>query len=125
MSAKTIKTIYFIATGLFTASILMSASMYFIEHEMVSETFARLGYPVYLVYPLAIAKFLGLIAIWTKKSNTLKEWAYAGFFFDFVLTICAHTAAKDGGFVAPLVMIVILLVSYIFEKKAYKNNDNN
>lgn len=117
MSAKSTKNIYFIVTGLFTVSMLMSSSMYFIKHEMVTDTFTRLGYPAYLVYPLAVAKILGLLAIWTKKSRTLKEWAYAGFFFDFILAVVAHLQAEDGEFAAPLLMAVILLVSYIYDKK--------
>ena len=56
---------------------------------MVVESFTQLGYPAYLIYPFATAKLLGLVAIWTKKSETLKEWAYAGFTFDFLLAISA------------------------------------
>ncbi len=36
---------------------------------------------------------LGLIAIWSNKSATLKEWAYAGFFFNFVLAFLAEVHA--------------------------------
>ncbi len=117
MNIKTSKRIYCLATGLLTALMLMSAGMYFFNHEMVSDTFTKLGYPTYIIYPLAIAKILGLIAIWTRQSNTLKEWAYAGFFFDFVLAAAAHIYIKDGEFAPALVSIVLLLVSYTFEKK--------
>ena len=55
--------------------------MYFTKYEMVKGFFQSLGYPIYLIYPLATAKVLGIIAIITKKSRLLKEWAYAGFFF--------------------------------------------
>ena len=99
---------------------LMSAGMYFLNHEMVADTFNKLGYPTYIIYPLAIAKILGLIAIWTKKSNTLKEWAYAGFFFDFVLALVAHLQVKDGEFAPALVAIFLLMVSYLFENKSRK-----
>lgn len=117
MNQKRNRIIYYIATGLLTALMLMSAGMYFFNHEMVAETFSKLGYPTYIIYPLAIAKILGLIAIWTKKSNTLKEWAYAGFFFDFVLALAAHLHIKDGEFGGALVAIILLLVSYVFDKK--------
>lgn len=114
MSAKRNRIIYLVATGLITALMLMSAGMYFVNHTGVSKIFTELGYPSYLVYPLAIAKILGLIAIWTKKSNTLTEWAYAGFFFDFVLAFSAHIHAQDGAHWTALVAIVLLLVSYFF-----------
>ena len=83
---------------------------------MVAETFTTLGYPTYIIYPLAIAKILGLIAIWTRKSNTLKEWAYAGFFFDLVLAASAHIHVKDGEYAPAIVAIFLLIVSYRCEK---------
>lgn len=117
MNLKRNRIIYLVATGLLTALMLMSAGMYFFNHEMVAETFIKLGYPSYIIYPLAIAKILGLTAIWTKKSNTLKEWAYAGFFFDFVLAVSAHIYIKDGEYAPAVVAILLLLVSYSFEKR--------
>ncbi len=113
------KIIYWVVTGLFAAFMLMNVVMYVVQNEMVTETFVRLGYPAYIVYPLALAKLLGVIAILTRRSALLKEWAYAGFFFDFVLAAAAHTAVGDGGFVAPLVAIVILLVSRFYEQKVF------
>lgn len=111
------KIIYWIATGLLTAMLLMSASMYIFNNEMVGETFITLGYPAYLVYPLAIAKLLGLLAILTKKSAVLKEWAYAGFFFDFLLATGAHLIVGDGDFPGAVMAIVLLVVSYIYDRK--------
>ena len=70
-----------------------------------------------IIYPLAATKILGLIAILTKKSKNLEEWAYAGFFFDFVLAISAHLVVNDGEFAAALIAIVLLLISYIYNKK--------
>ncbi|MGH1336849.1 MAG: DoxX family protein [Aureispira sp.] len=117
MSPKSKQITYLISTGLLTALMLMSAGMYFFNYEMITATFTKLNYPAYLVYPLAVAKILGLIAIWTKKSDTLKEWAYAGFFFDVVLALLAHLYANDGEYAPALVGVVLVLVSYLFEKK--------
>ena len=84
---------------------------------MVAQTFTNLGYPTYIIYPLAVAKILGLIAIWTNMSPKLKEWAYAGFFFDFVLALTAHLQAQDGEFLPALIAIVLLFLSYYFDQK--------
>ena len=111
------KFIYWGVTGLLTALMLMSAGMYFLQHDFVSETFTKLGFPTYIIYPLAILKILGLIAIWTKKSPMLKEWAYAGFFFDFLLALSAHININDGEYLPSAIAIVLLLVSYFFEKR--------
>ena len=113
------KIIYFVATGLLTALMLMSAGMYFFNYDMVSATFTKLGFPTYIVYPLAVAKILGLIAIWTRKSMMLKEWAYAGFFFDFLLAFAAHLIIGDGEYAGAIVATVLLFTSYFFGKKYY------
>ena len=113
------KIIYWIATGLLSALMLMSASMYIFNYEMVSQTFINLSFPVYIIYPLAIAKILGIIAILSNKSKFLKEWAYAGFFFDFVLALSAHWVINDGEFIPAFVAIVLLIVSYRYDKKVF------
>ena len=79
------KIIFYIATGLLSALVLYSAGMYFFNHEEVAQMFSNFGYPTYIIYPYAVAKLLGLFAIWNPNFKVIKEWAYAGFFFAFVL----------------------------------------
>ena len=122
MANKKYKVIYWVSTGLLTVLILFSAGNYIFNNEAFSEIFTTLGYPTYIIYPLAIAKLLGLLAIWTKKSKTLKEWAYAGFFFDFVLAIFAHLNVNDGAFPFPLIALILLMTSYFTEKKAFNKD---
>lgn len=86
---------------------------------MVAETFQQLGYPSYIIYPLAIAKILAVVAILTKKSALLKEWAYAGMFFDFVLATSAHIAVQDGEYLPAALAIVALIVSRIYDQKVF------
>lgn len=93
--------IYRIVTGLFTAHMLLTVAMYIFNYEMVSGVFASLGFPAGLIYPLAIAKVLGLIAIWASPSRLLKELAYLGFAIDFVMASIAHGMAGDGGVIPP------------------------
>ena len=119
---KTNKIVYWISTGLLSAMMLMSTGMYFFNNAEVSKVFETLGYPTYIVIPLAVVKILGLIAIWSRKSKTLLEWAYAGFFFDFVLAFFAHIMVNDGEFAASAFAIVLLLTSYIFGKRYYQGS---
>ncbi len=114
---KRAKLIYLISTGLLSALMLMSAGMYFFNNAMVQEAFTSLGYPTYIIYPLGIAKVLGLVAIWTKRSTTLREWAYAGFFFDTLLAASAHLVAADGAAGGALVGLVLVLTSYLSDKR--------
>ncbi len=115
-------TIYRIITGIFTLQILMGAMMYFFKYDMVSEMFQQLGFPTYLIYPLAFAKLLGLSALWFFKSDKLKEWAYAAFSFNITLAVCAHIGVNDGEFAPALVTLLILIGSYIFHGKLQKQN---
>ena len=117
MNDKTKKIIYWISTGLMCAIFLFSASMYFMKTEMVQGFFEMLHYPTYLVYPLAIAKILGIVAVLSNKSKLLKEWAYAGFFFDACLAAVAHLDAKDGGEMMSILAIILVVISRAFWKK--------
>ena len=112
------KIAYWIDTGLLSLMMLGSAGMYIFNHAAVLGIFTNLGYPTYIVYPLAIAKILGVIAILSKQSKTLKEWAYAGFFFDFILAASAHYFANESPIIA-IVALLLLLVSYALDRKFY------
>ena len=118
MNTNTEKIIYWIATGLLCAIFLYSAQMYFRNYEMVQGFFKALNYPAYVVYPLAILKVLGVIAIVTKKSDTLKEWAYAGFFLDLVLATAAHYDAGHGLGLSAMAFIP-WVVSYFMDRRLF------
>jgi len=111
------KIIYYVSTGLLTLMMLMSVSMYFLKHSDIVTAFEGFGYPTYLIYPLGVAKLLGLVAIWFVNNKTIKEWAYAGFFFNFVLAFFAHLMIGDGEQTGALIALVLLITSYIFSKK--------
>ncbi len=109
--------IYRIITGLFTVLVLMGASQYFFNHDVVKEMFLQIDFPTYLIYPMGVAKFLGIIAIWANKSKTLTEWAYAGFVFNFLLAISAHLNANDGEYYGAVIALVFVVASYIYHRK--------
>jgi DoxX-like family len=115
------KIIYWLATAIFCGIMLFSATMYFTKYEMVKGFFQSMGYPTYIIYPLATAKLLGIIAILTKKIPLLKEWAYAGFFFDTVFALSAHVVAKDGGYMMALVAMIMIVISRLYEGKVFKS----
>lgn len=110
------KIVYYIATGVLTVIMIYSVQMYLRNTEAIAGYFESVGYPRYLVYPLATAKVLGLIAIWGNFSKWLKEWAYAGFFFDITLAFTAHMVAKDGGETFAIVAFFALMISYFLGK---------
>lgn len=104
--------IYRIVTGIFSLMMVAGAITYFVQYDMTSETFTSLGVPSEMVYPLAIAKILGVLAIWLIKNPIIKNLAYLGFAVDLVAAIIAHLIADDGGAVNPILPLVLLIVSY-------------
>lgn len=118
---KSAKNVYYISTGLLSALMVMGASMYFFNYVEIAATFTKLGYPTYIVYPLAVAKILGLIAIWSRKSIVLKDLAYAGFFYDFILAASAHLAIQDGEFFGAVIALILVIISYSSQFKLFKH----
>jgi hypothetical protein len=76
-----------------------------------------LGYPMYFFAILGFWKVLGAIAILAPRFPRLKEWAYAGIFFD--LTGAAVSCAAVGGYgaygfhvIAPLILTGLTVASW-------------
>jgi hypothetical protein len=97
---------------------VFSVGNYIFNNEAITAAFEGFGYPGYLVYPLAAVKILGILAIWFSKNRSIKEWAYAGFFFDFVLAFFAHIMIADGQFFGAVIATVLLAASYFTWDKA-------
>jgi hypothetical protein len=79
---KKINTWYWITTGLFAAFMLFSAIPDMLQVPEAVTMITGLGYPKYFVFFIGMAKALGAIAILVPGLKNLKEWAYAGLFFD-------------------------------------------
>ncbi len=109
--------IYRVVTGIFSLMLLAGAVTYFINYEMVSEMFTSLGVPTVIIYPLAIAKILGIAAIWFIDNPLIKKLAYLGFAIDLVLAIVAHLNAGDGQAFGPTIPLVLLAISYWYYQK--------
>ena len=76
-----------------------------------------LNYPMYFFAILGFWKVLGAITILVPGFPRLKEWAYAGIFFD--LTGAAVSCAAVGGYgayafhvLAPLILAVLMVASW-------------
>lgn len=114
------KYIYWLSTVLLCALMLWSATMYFTQYAMVVGFFKSLGFPVWIIYPLASLKIAGVLTILWRGNRWLTEWAYAGFFFDMTLALTAHIIAGDGGYLFSGAGILLLLTSYLTGSKVRK-----
>ena len=74
------------------------------------ETHTVLGYPLYLLTIIATWKILGTIAIVMPRFTRLKEWAYAGMFFNMTGAFISHFVVGDSVFHLIYTSSVLLLV---------------
>ncbi|RKR15282.1 DoxX-like protein [Maribacter vaceletii] len=114
---NTTKTYYRIAITLFSIAILYAVANSFINYDAIALKFQKLGYPTYLISVIGGAQLLGLTIILLNKGKWLIEWAYAGFFMNFLFGIIAHLLAKDGNGAAAVVCLVLVWTTYIQNKK--------
>ena len=112
--------IYRIATALFSLMLAGGAINYIVNYDEVVKIFEGLGYPAELVYPLAAAKLLGVIALWLIKNPIIRQLAYLGFLINLVMAIIAHLQAGDGDAFGPVVPLVLLAISYFYYRKERK-----
>src|ERR1700753_4302249 len=105
---KTIKILYWVFTVIIVGLMVFSAISSFIPNPQGAEVAKHIGYPLYLFKFLAVAKILGAIAILAPGFPRLKEWAYAGYFFDLLGAVVATWAMTGFGWhvLAPVLVMV-------------------
>jgi hypothetical protein len=113
---KTQKIVYWSVTGLLSAGMLMSATMYLNKNPQIVDGFKILGLPMYFLSFLGLAKLFGAIALVVPKYEKVKEWAYAGFAFTFIGAVWFHVSTQTP-FIGPLIALLLLSISYWFRSK--------
>ncbi|CAN5455828.1 hypothetical protein BH11BAC2_BH11BAC2_09830 [soil metagenome] len=117
---KKTKTLYWIFTGLISLMLFGSAIPDVLSSEIaVKGMHTDLGYPIYFIPFIGVAKILGVIAIIIPGYPRVKEWAYAGLAFDLIgatYSIIAIGGTPDQwGFMA--IPLILLSLSYIYYHK--------
>jgi hypothetical protein len=109
------KVTYWVSTLIVAAMMGFAAFAYLSGSPQAVEGFAKLGYPQHFRIILGVAKVLGVIALLAPGLPIVKEWAYAGFTFAWLGALVAHTLAHDplSSRISPLVLLVLLAVSYV------------
>lgn len=125
---KKINIIYWIFTVLICGLMLFSSIGSFAD-PVASKAMmeGHFGYPPYITVFLSIAKILGVIALLVPGFPRLKEWAYAGFFFDLTGAMYSSIMVKDpiDGVLFFIVFYVFLFGSYIYHHKRLKYRAQN
>jgi hypothetical protein len=118
MTARANNIAYWITTGLIAffiggGGVSQMVQAYFHPHTIVP----ILGYPMYFFAILGFWKTLGAIAILAPRFPLLKEWAYAGIFFDLTGAAASCLAVHGYGaygfhVLAPLILTGITAASW-------------
>ena len=111
--------IYWISTG-FIALLEGVMPAFTSQSEMAKEGIRHLGYPEYFGNVLVVFKILGVLALVLPQiPKRVKEWAYAGFAFDFLFAAISH-GIVDGLFgqtYFPIIVLGVLIISYMYYHK--------
>ena len=124
MQPKTINILYWVFTILFAGLMIFSSYGSILVNEDAKNLIHNyLGYPEYVIPLTGWAKLIGSIVILIPGLKTIKEWAYAGLFFDLfgaVFSSIAVSKTVDPMMAFMLVWFVPGILSYIFWKKKMK-----
>jgi hypothetical protein len=119
---KTLKIAYWSSTILFASLFTTTGSLYLLHSAIFVKRATDLYYPVYLLDIIGTAKILGALALVTPRFKRLKEWAYAGFYFDFIGALWSHFYVQGFGSDALiLVPVSILTLSYLSFHRLQQN----
>jgi hypothetical protein len=107
-------TLSWISTGLLAAFLLLGGVMDVLRAPPVVQAIVSLGYPAYLALILGVWKLLGAAAVAAPGLPRLKEWAYAGIFFDLSGAALSHGLSGDPAakVAVPVVLLGIAAVSW-------------
>jgi len=110
---------YWIFTGLFGLLMFFSAIPDVLSSPVAIEGMHKgLGYPVYFVPFIGVAKILGVVAILVPGFPRVKEWAYAGLFFDLIGATFSIIAVGNISGVSFMVLPIALgITSYLLYTK--------
>ena len=105
--------VYWGTTAIVALALLGSLS-YLTGSEQVVTGFAKAGYPQHLRIVLGVAKPAAAIVLLLPGLALLKEWAYAGVTFAWVMaSISAYLSEPGYVWVFPIVLLGLLAASYV------------
>lgn len=105
--------VYWGSTGI-AALMLLFALSYLTGSEQVVSGFAKAGYPQHLRVVLGIVKPAAAVVLLMPGLALLKEWAYAGATFAWVMAFISAYSSGEGPsvWILPPVLLALLAVSY-------------
>ena len=105
--------LYWTITILLASELLVGGMWDLTHYHYVLAIVTRLGYPAYVLSILGFWKVLAGVAILVPRLPMLKEWAYAGVFFEMTGALASHVAHGDSAvnLIAPAIFAAITVAS--------------
>ena len=105
---------YWFLTILVTFELAAGALWDLLRIEYVRGMLSHLGYPHYLLLILGVWRIPGALALLAPRFPRLKEWAYAGAFFDYTGAAASHMLVRDqvAAWVFPLIFSGLTMASW-------------
>src|SRR5258706_9779521 len=105
---------YWTATGLVAAAFVAGGAAELASPPAAIAGMRALGYPAYFLTILGVWKVLSAPALLAPRLPRLKEWAYAGIFFNLTGAAASHAFSGDspGKIATPLVLLLIAAASW-------------
>lgn len=97
------KKLYTTLKVIFSSFMLFSAVGELTMNETIVHSMKLIQMPAYLLSLLGVLKISGIIALWFSPFKWIKEWAFAGFTFDFIGAIFGFIAT--GNLVMPDILM--------------------
>jgi uncharacterized membrane protein YphA (DoxX/SURF4 family) len=103
-----------VSTTLIAAAFLLGGAVDAAARPPAVTFLAHLGYPAYFCTLIGVWKVLGGVALLAPRLPRLKEWAYAGTFFDVTGAAVSHAASGDSAshVLVPLALARVAFVSW-------------
>jgi uncharacterized membrane protein YphA (DoxX/SURF4 family) len=110
---------YWGATALVAFAMIVGGVMDIARPAPVVAFFNHLGYPAYFAAIIGVWKVLGGIVVLAPRVPLIKEWAYAGIFFDLTGAAVSHALMGDSpsDVVVPVVLTGLALASWALRSR--------
>ena len=125
------KIVYYLSTAILTVFLVGGGVTYLSGNERILYAFSNemvegynaIGFPAWLILPMGIMKICGALALWVPIPRLIREWAYAGIFFNMLLAIGAHLfnpinpTDNDLTAILPFIMVIVSRIT-LFKKES-------
>jgi DoxX-like family len=107
--------VYWLFTILIAFELAAGALWDLLRIEYVRVALTQLGYPLYVLVILGAWRIPGALALLVPRFPRLKEWVYAGAFFEYTGAAASHLLVGDHGgqWVGPLICSGFTMLSWV------------